>query len=94
MTKDFRYVSSRSSFLSSRLQIFTSEEHELPRDDVANFLEDVDPILSIRYVEYLIEERKESSGDFHDRLGELYLHCALDPKLSPGISVISFECHH
>ncbi|CAG7849163.1 SubName: Full=Related to Vam6/Vps39-like protein involved in vacuolar morphogenesis {ECO:0000313/EMBL:CCA68795.1} [Serendipita indica DSM 11827] len=64
-------------------QIFTSEEHDLPRDDVANFLEDIDPRLSIRYVEYLIDERKESSGDFHDRLGELYLHCALDPKLSP-----------
>jgi hypothetical protein len=60
------------------IKIFTSEEHELPREEVADFLEDVDPHLSIRYIEHLIKERKETGVEFHDRLAELYLHDAQD----------------
>lgn len=65
------------------LQIFTSEEHDLPREEVADFLEDIDPHLSIQYIEYLIGERKEMRNHFHERLGELYLHDALETE-SPG----------
>jgi Vam6/Vps39-like protein vacuolar protein sorting-associated protein 39 len=59
------------------VKIFTSEEHELPREEVADFLEEVDPHMSIRYVEYLINERKETGVEFHDRLAELYLQDVL-----------------
>lgn len=55
-------------------QIFTSEEVELPRNDVANFLEDIDPFVCVRYLEYLIDDRGETSWIFHERLAEAYLH--------------------
>ncbi|TFY63425.1 hypothetical protein EVG20_g6316 [Dentipellis fragilis] len=61
-------------------QIFTSEEVELPRQSVTNFLESVDPKISARYLEYLIEERNEGSYQFHDRLAELYLKMTIDSK--------------
>jgi hypothetical protein len=44
--------------------------------EVAEFLEDIDLALSIRYIEYLISERKEKDPAFHDRLAELYFHAA------------------
>ena len=59
-------------------QIFTAEVVELPRSKVADFLEELDPDLCARYLEYLIGEREESSTLFHDRLAELYLDMALD----------------
>ena len=70
-------------------QIFTAENHELPRQDVADFLEEIDPNLSIQYIEYLIDERKETGDMFHDQLAELYLHNALNFNHSDGRIVLS-----
>jgi hypothetical protein len=72
-------------------QIFTAENHELPRQDVADFLEEIDPNLSIQYIEYLIDERKETGNVFHDQLAELYLHDALDFNHSAGEMVLSLQ---
>ncbi|KAL0955078.1 hypothetical protein HGRIS_003995 [Hohenbuehelia grisea] len=58
-------------------EIFKSEEVELPRPAVADFLETIDPQVCIRYLEYLIEEREEDLPEFHDRLAELYLSTTL-----------------
>ncbi|KAJ7180691.1 vacuolar sorting protein 39 domain 2-domain-containing protein [Mycena filopes] len=76
-------VSSRWIFekdSSIAFQIFTSEEVELPRTAVADYLENIDPLLCIRYLEFLIEERNEESTVFHDRLAELYLKMTLSAK--------------
>ena len=62
------------------MQIFTSEEAELPRESVADFLERLDPAICARYIEYLISERGESSQEFHDRLAELYLRMTIAAK--------------
>lgn len=66
-------------------KIFTSEEHELPREEVADFLEDVDEEISIRYVEHIIDEMNDNSEAFHDRLAELYLHEATDESIKEGV---------
>lgn len=63
-----------------RPQIFTSEEVELPRQLVADFLENIDPSVCAHYIEYLIEERGEEAQSFHDRLAELYLRMTLTAK--------------
>lgn len=64
-------------------EIFTAEVVELPRSKVADFLEEeLDPALCSRYLEYLIEEREETSTLFHDRLAELYLDMALNSQKS------------
>ncbi|KAJ6577458.1 hypothetical protein B0H19DRAFT_1120042 [Mycena capillaripes] len=65
---------------SMAFQIFTSEDVELPRPAVADYLESIDPLLCIRYLEFLIEERREESTSFHDRLAELYLKMTLSAK--------------
>ena len=71
----------RHKLLTRCSQIFTAEIQELPRSKVADFLEDeLDPSLSARYLEYLINEREEMSTLFHDRLAELYLDMANDAK--------------
>lgn len=62
------------------LEIFTSEEVELPPQLVANFLEGVNRKFCARYLEFLIEERHEESYIYHDRLAELYLRMTLDAK--------------
>ncbi|KAI0925948.1 hypothetical protein AcW1_008241 [Taiwanofungus camphoratus] len=62
------------------LEIFTSEEVELPRQLVADFLENIDPSVCAHYIEYLIEERGEEAQSFHDRLAELYLRMTLTAK--------------
>ena len=62
------------------LQIFTSEEVELPRNLVADFLEKLDPAICARYVEFLIGEREEDSTMFHNRLAELYLNMTINVK--------------
>jgi hypothetical protein len=72
-------------------QIFTAENHELPRQDVADFLEEIDPNLSIQYIEYLIDERKETGDVLHDQLAELYLHDALTSNHSDGEMVLSLQ---
>ncbi|CCO30777.1 Vam6/Vps39-like protein Short=hVam6p [Rhizoctonia solani AG-1 IB] len=53
--------------------IFTAEEAELPPKKVADYLESIDPMLCIRFIEYLFAERQEESTTFGDRLVELYL---------------------
>jgi len=62
------------------LEIFTSEEVELPPQQVANFLESVNRKFCARYLEFLIEERHEESYIYHDRLAELYLRMTVDAK--------------
>ncbi|KZT07657.1 uncharacterized protein LAESUDRAFT_742773 [Laetiporus sulphureus 93-53] len=54
-------------------EIFTSEEVELPRQQVVGYLEKIDPQIAARYIEYLIKERGEVASSFHDRLAEIYL---------------------
>ncbi|KAI9061003.1 hypothetical protein FKP32DRAFT_1594678 [Trametes sanguinea] len=61
-------------------EIFTSEEVELPKGPVADFLERLDPAICARYIEYLISERGETSQEFHDRLAELYLRMTIAAK--------------
>ncbi|CAE6426422.1 unnamed protein product [Rhizoctonia solani] len=53
--------------------IFTAEEVELPPKDVADYLESINPVLCIKFIEYLFAERQEESTTFGDRLAELYL---------------------
>lgn len=62
------------------LQVFMSEDVELPRFQVVEYLEKIDPQISARYIEYLIEEKREEGGMFHDRLAELYLSIAVSAK--------------
>ncbi|KAF8486196.1 hypothetical protein DFH94DRAFT_623079 [Russula ochroleuca] len=62
------------------LEIFTSEEVELPPQHVANFLESANRKFCARYLEFLIEERHEESYIYHDRLAELYLKMTVDTK--------------
>ncbi|KAF9236310.1 hypothetical protein BU15DRAFT_89236 [Melanogaster broomeanus] len=54
-------------------KIFTSDDVELPRGPVTDYLERIDPQIASQYLEYLIEEKEEQSVSFHDRLAELYL---------------------
>ncbi|KAF8150879.1 hypothetical protein B0H34DRAFT_155040 [Crassisporium funariophilum] len=61
-------------------QIFTSEDVELPRQRVADYLESIDPKLCARYLEYIISDRQEGQPAFHDRLAELYLSMTLTAK--------------
>ncbi|KAF5367067.1 hypothetical protein D9758_003934 [Tetrapyrgos nigripes] len=53
---------------------------DLPRQEVADYLEKIDPLSVLRYLEYLIEEREEDSVEFHDRLAELYVQMTLTAK--------------
>ena len=62
------------------LQIFTSEDVELPRQAVADFLDSIDRQICARYLEFLIDERKETDPGYHDRLAELYLTMTLAAK--------------
>ena len=62
------------------VQIFTSEEAELPKESVADFLERLDPATCAKYIEFLIAERGETSQRFHDRLAELYLRMTVSAK--------------
>ncbi|THH01628.1 hypothetical protein EW026_g1133 [Hermanssonia centrifuga] len=61
-------------------EVFTSEEVELPRNLVADFLEKIDPAICARYVEFLVNERGEESAMFHNRLAELYLTMSMSAK--------------
>lgn len=62
------------------LEIFTSEEEELPRHAVMDYLEMIDLSVCAQYLEFLMAEREEQSPDFHDRLAELYLRMAIQAK--------------
>ncbi|KAG6884985.1 hypothetical protein C0993_006817 [Termitomyces sp. T159_Od127] len=60
--------------------IFTSEDVELPRQDVSVFLAGIDQRISARYLEFIIEERHEQTQAFHDRLAELYFSMIMSAK--------------
>ncbi|KAF9815620.1 hypothetical protein IEO21_04480 [Rhodonia placenta] len=62
------------------IEIFTSEEVELPRQPVAKYLEGIDPSICARFLEFLIDERGEESQLFHDWLAELYLRMTITAK--------------
>ncbi|KAJ3995861.1 hypothetical protein F5050DRAFT_1764139 [Lentinula boryana] len=62
------------------LEIFKSDDVDLPRNQVADYLEKISPLLCTKYLEYLIQERDEVSVDFHDRLAELYARITLDAR--------------
>ena len=72
-----------SALIIVAAQIFQSEDVELPRPKVADFLETIDPRICTRFIEYLIEEKGEDSVAFHNRLAELYLKMA-----TPGRSAL------
>ncbi|EKM58191.1 uncharacterized protein PHACADRAFT_171437 [Phanerochaete carnosa HHB-10118-sp] len=61
-------------------EIFTSEEVELPRQLVADFLESIDPAICARFLEHLIDEKGDESAFFHNRLAELYLKMTIAAK--------------
>ena len=47
---------------------------------MANYLDDIDPKICARYLEYIVDERHEISPEFHDRLAESYLSMTLSAK--------------
>lgn len=61
-------------------QVFTSEDVELERGPVADYLESIDPSLCAKYLEFLISERGDETQGYHDRLAELYLNMTLSAK--------------
>ncbi|KIK98408.1 hypothetical protein PAXRUDRAFT_823887 [Paxillus rubicundulus Ve08.2h10] len=61
-------------------KIFTSDDVELPRGPVTDYLEKIDPQIASHYLEYLIDEREETSVGFHDRLTELYLGITMNAR--------------
>jgi hypothetical protein len=62
-------------------KIFTSEDVELPKQRVADYLESIDARLCARYLEYIINERdKDGPAALHNRLAELYLSMTLNAK--------------
>jgi Vam6/Vps39-like protein vacuolar protein sorting-associated protein 39 len=73
------------------LEIFKSDDVDLPRKEVADYLENISPALCARYLEYLIEEREEDSIEFHDRLAELYVRMTLAAKKRGDDGESSFQ---
>ncbi|KAH9945272.1 uncharacterized protein BXZ73DRAFT_86791 [Epithele typhae] len=65
-------------------EIFTSEEVELPKERVADFLQSLDMSICARFIEFLIAERAETSQEFHDRLAELYLCMTMNDRRRGG----------
>lgn len=61
-------------------EVYTSEEVELPRQAVTEFLEKIDPAVCARYLEHLIDERGEEAEIFHDRLAVIYLQMTIAAK--------------
>lgn len=47
---------------------------------MVDFLEGIDLGLAARYLEYLIDERKEDGAGFHERLAETYLRMVVDAR--------------
>ena len=64
--------------VDSDYKIFTSEDVELPKQRVADYLESTNPRLCVRYLEYIINERdKDAPAVLRNRLAELYLTMVL-----------------
>jgi tetratricopeptide (TPR) repeat protein len=64
------------------LQIFTSEEAQLPRPAIIDYLEQIDLLVCTRFIEFLIEDQKQTESIFHNRLAELYLEIVIHSKKS------------
>ncbi|KAF8841813.1 hypothetical protein BDN67DRAFT_900734 [Paxillus ammoniavirescens] len=62
------------------IKIFTSDDVELPRGPVTDYLEKIDPQIASQYLEYLVNEREETIVSFHDRLTELYLGITMNAR--------------
>jgi Vam6/Vps39-like protein vacuolar protein sorting-associated protein 39 len=63
----------------------------LPKQQVATYLESIDPKLCARFLEYLIEERGEDAPEFHDRLAELYLKMTIQAQKTGNEGVQNFN---
>ncbi|KAF7985633.1 hypothetical protein HWV62_2139 [Athelia sp. TMB] len=61
-------------------EIFTSEDVQLPKESVADYLEQIDPAICARYLVFLMDERDEVSPLLHDRLAGLYLTMTLSAR--------------
>lgn len=51
----------------------TDNAERLPRDQVLDFLGEIDAKLQVKYLEHIIGELGDSSSDFHQQLIDLYL---------------------
>ncbi|KAK0653221.1 Vam6/Vps39-like protein [Lasiodiplodia hormozganensis] len=58
----------------------TENAETLPRDRVLDFLHQIDPKLSVRYLEHIINELGDHTPDFHQRLVDEYLDRLLRAK--------------
>ncbi|KAH6906957.1 hypothetical protein BKA70DRAFT_1223822 [Coprinopsis sp. MPI-PUGE-AT-0042] len=47
---------------------------------MSDYLENIEPMLCIHYLEYILVEKQDESTEFHDRLAELYLRQTLTAK--------------
>lgn len=59
----------------------TDNAEKLPRDKVVKFLADIDEKLEIQYLEHIINELNDNSGEFHQRLVDLYIAELKQPAL-------------
>ncbi|KIJ52420.1 hypothetical protein M422DRAFT_26032 [Sphaerobolus stellatus SS14] len=73
-----RWVLERDSDMG--FEIFTSEEHDLPKQEVADFLDDFNPRICVRYLEFLVDDRHDTSRMFHERLAESYMNLSMKAK--------------
>lgn len=51
----------------------TENAETLPRPQVVDYLHNIDPKLSVTYLEHIIEELNDTTPDFHQRLVDLFL---------------------
>ncbi|KAF1962923.1 hypothetical protein CC80DRAFT_461364 [Byssothecium circinans] len=51
----------------------TENAETLPRQKVVDYLQEIDPKLSVKYLEHIIEELGDLEPDFHQRLVDLFL---------------------
>ncbi len=52
----------------------TENAETLPRAAVLDFLEGIDRILAVRYLEHMIDELNDTTPAFHQRLVDIYIH--------------------
>ena len=58
------------------MEVFLADSENaetLPREKVANFLQNIDVDLAVRYIEHVINELNDTTPDFHNRLVSAYL---------------------
>ena len=58
----------------------TENAETLPREKVLSFLQNIDPKLAVKYLEYIINELDDGTPEFHQRLIEVYLKSVKDLK--------------